>query len=271
MLGFLFDFRLPHLNLPLSNSGMHLSPEELSIGSQGPLQALTAGGMVESKEVRVSRWRTTENQEERQKAKIDSQKVEILKLKGLREWYTKKYKRAKGRIAELEGEVEEASKAHQEALEKRDRHIQEMTDRLTRTEELLAVKSAELTVAQSFLSTTDHLSEAEVLGIVRDLNENVFQVAANLAEEWEKLGSSRAGRSTISQDEVDVFSQFYGPALIQSVLNRDSAAVSFLVQSCLCYVATEITSSWDRDQQPAILGPLYQRLSTSGEYTSRGR
>ena len=252
---------------PPSDSKMHLPLEGLSIQPQEALHVSKEGRAVESEEVK-GQQEAAESLEERQKVKIDAQKAEIFKLKGVREWYAKKYKGVKKRVAELEREIGKASVAHQETLEKQDQRIQVMADQLARTEELLATRSAELSVAQSFLSTTDRLSEAEVLDIVRDLNENIFQVAANLTEEWEKLGPSRASRFAIEQRDIDSFSRFYGPVLTQRALDRDPAAVTFLVQMCLCSLAVAIASSWRHDRELAELGPFYQRLSASGKHTS---
>jgi len=140
-------------------------------------------------------------------------------------------------------EPREISTEDQKTLRERDQHIQAMVERLTQTEE--------------------RVSETEVLGIVRDLNENIFQVAANLTEEWEKLESSQASRFTITERDIEDFSRFYGPALIQPALDRDPAAVTFLVQSCLCYLAMEFTSRWRHDKKLAILGSVYETLSTS--------
>ena len=67
-------------------------------------------------------------------------------------------------------------------------HARAMEQRLEEIDELSATRSAELSRAQTFLSTTDRLSEVEVLGIVQDLNENIYQVAVNWTDEWEKLG-----------------------------------------------------------------------------------
>ena len=224
--------------------------------------------MAESEEAK-NQWEAAKDAEERQlKAKISAQKAEILKLRTWKEKYTKKYAGAKERTAKLEHQIRKASEAHQETLEKRDQQIRAVADRLTRAEELLALRSAELSVAQSFLSTTDSLSEAEVLGIVRDLNENIFQVAANLTEEWEKLGSSRTGRFSVTEHDVDALSLIYGPALIQSALKGDPTAVTFLVQSCLCHLATQIASSWRHDQKLTMLESVHKRLSASSEYTS---
>ena len=263
----MFDFLL-HLPTPFSDSDMHLSLEGLSIGSQEPVPASKEGRVVESEEVKGPRGATM-SLEERQKVKIDAQKAEIFTLKGWKERSTRKYRGVKARVAELEREIGKVSEAHQETLKKRDQDTRAIADRLARTEELLETRSAELAVAQSFLSTADRLSEAEVLDIVRDLNENIFQVVANLGEEWEKLDSSRASRSAIGQRDIEAYSQFYGPVLVQQALNRDPAAVTFLVQSCLCFLATDIASGWGHDRELAKLEPVYQRVSASGKHTPR--
>jgi len=267
MFDFLHGFHPPHFNTSFDYSDMHLSLEEPSIQPRAVLQDSREGRVIRSEEIRERRG-ATDDLVERQKAKIDAQRVEVLRLRDWKERYTEKYREAKERIAELEHDLGKVSKAHQETLEKQDERIQSMADHLTRTEELLATRTAELAGAQHFLSTTDRLSEADVLSIVRDLNENIFQVAANLTEEWEKLESPRTGRSAIDQRDIDSFSQFYGPALIQSTLDRDPAAVTFLVQSCLCYLAMKYTSNWRHDEELVMLGSVYNRLSASGEYAS---
>jgi len=120
------------------------------------------------------------------------------------------------------------------------KHIQATEDLLKQTKELLAVKSAELSVAQTFLSTTDDLSEEEVLQIVSDLNENIYQVASGLAEEWEKSKSSQA---TSRMD-----------------------GLASLLQSCLCSYVVSMTSSWGHYKELAALDSIYQLLSASGEH-----
>jgi len=267
MFDFLPGFDLSHFTTSFDYNDMHLSTEEPLIRSRELLPDSKEGRTIRSEEVRGLRG-ATDNLVERQKAKIDAQKAEIFRLRNWKERYAKRYREAKERISELEHDIGKVSDDHQETLEKYDRRIRAMADHLERTEELLAARSAELAGAQYFLSTTDRLSEADVLSIVRDLNENIFQVAANLTEEWEKLGSSRTSRFDIDQRDIDSFARFYGPALIQSAIDRDPAAVTFLVQSCLCYLAMKYTSSWRHDQELATLGSVYKRLSDSGRYTS---
>ena len=140
---------------------------------------------------------------------------------------------------------------------------------LAETNDISTAKSTELAKAQSLLSPPDRISEAEVLEIVRDLNDNIIQIAANLTEEWGKVPSSRSNKAPPNKKELDALSQFYGPTLVRRVLNRDSSAVALLVQSTLCYVVTQITSSWrpDCDKRWWILGSIYRRLSASGKHT----
>ena len=53
------------------------------------------------------------------------------------------------------------------------------------TEDLLATMFAELSGAQTFLSTADRLYEVGVLSTVRDLNGSIFRVAVSITKEWE--------------------------------------------------------------------------------------
>ena len=227
---------------------------------------------------------------ERQKAKIDAQTAEIVRLRSSKERYARRYRETKERITELDLEFREVRRDHEEALEKRDRRVQAATDELAqikdelqRTKDELARTKDELTQAkeppaggstesaetqhQSSSSMTHSPSEGEVLGVVRDLNEIIFQVAANLTEEWEKRGSSWYSRPNLTKEEVDSLSQFYGPTLLRQALGRDPTAMTFLVQSCLCYLVTQIALGWRRDHDSRLwaLGSVYKRLSASGE------
>ena len=207
---------------------------------------------------------------ERRRATVDAQAFEITMLRGSIERRVQKYKAAKERIAGLEHEIGKASKVHREILQERDRQIQAMEDKLARAKELLSARTEELSGAKSVLPTTDRLSEAEVLGIVRNLNENIFQAAASLTEEWEKLVSSQSSKFPVRQKDVESFSQFYGPALLHRVFHQNPVAVNFLIQSCLCSLVTQMTLSWRRrgpEKGPGILRSIYRHLSASGKLT----
>ena len=250
---------------------MHELPiENLKIQSQEHLPTSGQGRTTGLEEVKAQ-LAAVKDTVGRQKAKIGSQATDILRLRGLRDKYLKWYRSTREQVEQLKRENGKLRESYEEALRKRDQRIRAVEDELALTKELLAARSTELSGAQSFLSTTDRVSETEVLGIVRDLNENIFQVAANLTEEWEKLGPSRSTRFKPTKEEINAFSEFYGAPLTHQILERESTAVTFLVQSCLCRFATEISTSWrsQHETEYKVLGSIYERLSASGEYTSR--
>ena len=185
----------------------------------------------------------------------------------LREGLTGKCRRREAKIRDLECTIEEMCNSHQRVVEGQAQYIRTVEQRLKQTEELLAARSAELTGTQTFLSTTDRLSEVEVLSIVRDLNENIYQVAVRLTEEWEKLESPPAANLM----DVDPTSQPHVPVLVQLVRNRDSSGLTFLLQSYLCSQVTSMSSGWSHHPELAILGSIYEQLSASGEHRRRRR
>jgi hypothetical protein len=255
---------LPPFNTLFNNSTMRIDIENLKIQSPEHLPASVEGSKLESSEVK-GRQRVAEGMVGRRRTVIDTQKAELSMLSNLRERYLRKHRAAKERIAELEHRLEEDSRTNRRAVAKRDQRIQALEDELTRTNELLDARSKELSGAQSFLSTADRRSEADVLGIVRDLNENIFQVAASLTEQWEKYRPGRSSRFEIRKKDIDSFSQSFGPALVHQVLDRDSAAVTFLLQSCLCDFAVQASSSWRYKKEFETLSSIHERLSASGE------
>ena len=171
-------------------------------------------------------------------------------------------KRMEDQIARLESEIEKMHGFYQGVVEGKTQDIRATEERLKLTERLLETKAAELTGARAFLSTADRLSEVEVLDIVRDLNENIYQVAVNLTDEWEKMESSEI----TSRMDVDPTSRPRVPSPVQRVLNRDPTRLTFQLQSCLCSQVAKMTSSWGHHQELAILESVHQSLSASGEY-----
>ena len=190
---------------------------------------------------------------------LDRERADMQKQK---EQLVGRCKRRDDYIRELGHKIEAMRVSHRGDMEGKIKHIQTVEERLKQTEELLSARTEELSGTQTFLSTTDRLSEVEVLSIVRGLNESIFQVAVKLTEEWEKLESSKA----TGQMDVDPASKPRPPALVQLVHNRDPMGLTLLLQSCLCYLVVNMTSSWDPHQELAVLGSIYRRLSASGEH-----
>ena len=165
------------------------------------------------------------------------------------------------RITKLEQENAKLRGSLQE-MEVQARQARSMQEQLKQTRELLGAMTAQFSEAQTLLSTADRLSEMEVLDIVRDLNENIYQVAIILTGEWEKLEPSQA----TGLIEVDLTSQSRDPVLIQLARKWDLTGLTFLLQSFLCRQAVDMTSSWAHSRELGALEYVYQRLSASSEY-----
>jgi len=152
--------------------------------------------------------------------------------------------------------------SHKGIVEEQARQIQLLEKRLEETEELLNARTEELSGTETFLSTKDRLSEEEVLGIVRNLNETIYQVAVRLTDKWEKVHPPPA----TSQMEVDPTPQPRVPVLVQLVRNRNPTGLMLQLQSCLCSQVVSMTSSWGRHQELAAFESVYERLSASGKH-----
>jgi hypothetical protein len=191
---------------------------------------------------------------------VDRQAAEVGKLKREEEMLREKCKRRDEWIVGLEQEMWKVRDSYQGVVEEHLRRIRGLEEQLKETEEQLATRPTlpEPSGTQTFPSMTDRLSGVEVLSIVRDLNENIFQVAVNLTEEWERLDPAQV------TDRADAGSRV--PVLVRLTRDRDPTGLTFLLQSCLCSRAVDITSSWGRYKELAVLVSVYQRLSTSGEH-----
>lgn len=250
--------------LPLIQSTMRIPSDETpATNSQEPEEGRTP----EPEEAKGQR-EEMESLIQKHKAEIDAHSAEIVKLRASREKYANWYLTHKDRIGELTRQSEEDAKSYRESSRKWDQRTRALEAELAQTKELLAARSTELSGAQSFLSMTDRLSEAEVLGLVRDLNENIFQVAANLTEEWEKLRSSSRYRNLIPTPDFETVSRAYGRAIVGRVRRRHPAALTFLVQSYLCDVVMQLTSSWHCNKELNMLSSVYNQLSAIGEHLS---
>ena len=193
------------------------------------------------------------------RSRLDKEKGEKGELKRDKKRLEVEGKDKDERIKKLEQE----NKKLQGTVESQTKLTQEAEEKLTKTEGLLATRSAELNGSHAFLSTKDRLSEAEVLGIVRDLNENIYQVSVKLTEEWEKVESSRTASK---KNAGPAPPPTRVPALVRLVHNRDPASLTFLLQMRLCTQALNITSSWSRYRDFAVIDSVYKRLSATGEH-----
>ena len=226
--------------------------EEIEYGTEE--EGETDNAMIEAKRLRREIGQL--------KKRVGRRDAEIARLKTEGERLMERYRRRGEQIAQLEYEIGKRYGFRREDAQRGPQRLRAAEERLKHTEELLATRTAELAGAQAFLSTADRLSEEEVLNLVRNLNENIYQVAVNLTEEWEKYQSS----GVIDSADVDSTSLAHAPALVQLVRNRDSVGLTFLLQLRLCSQVAGMTSRWSHHPELATLGWVYQQLCDSGEH-----
>jgi len=167
-------------------------------------------------------------------------------------------------ITELERDIAKMRVSSREAAEAHAQQVRAIQERSNQKEELLEVRFAELSGAQTFLSTADRLSKTEVLDIVRDLSENIYQVAVSLTEGWEKLQPPPP--QVTDRMDANLTFQSRVPVLVQLARKRDSTGLTFLLQSCLCSQAVSMTSRWDNRRELELLKYVYKHVSASGEH-----
>ena len=260
----LFDMiqNIPPFISNLWRGGQNGSPTKPQDQPASPSEPSKGEEEVGATAVRFEEVKELQREVEEWKGRVGRREAEMAGWRAEGEKLKRACKSREDRILELESEIGKLHGFYGEDTRRRTQHLQATEERLKHTEELLASRSAELNGAQSFLSTTGRLSEAEVLSIVRDLNENIYRVAVNLTQEWEKSQYSQAMNST----DVDLTSLACIPPLIQLVRNRDSMGMTFQFQSSLCFSVANITSRWAHHPELAILRTIYQGLSASGKH-----
>jgi len=130
--------------------------------------------------------------------------------------------RKKDQVEGLEPKTGKIHDLYEEDVQRRTQYIWPVEERLKKKRtngKLFATTSVKLRDTHFLIN---HLSGVKVVNIVRDLNENIYQVAVNSTDEWEKM-THRNHSSNVYLD----------PALVQKVPGRDPVDLTFLFQSCV--------------------------------------
>ena len=142
--------------------------------------------------------------------------------------------------------------------------------------ELLAVRTSELKGAQAFLTKADQLSGADVIKLVEDLNGEIMQTAATLAEELplELKGNTQSnGKDLESEDFVEAYTRaedVIGPRLAELLRttdhNEDPIMIQIALQASMSAYTHWIVSSWcfESPEDEHMLSEIYARVREAG-------
>lgn len=193
------------------------------------------------------------------------------------------------RVVDLEKD-REAARQQNQALVDQTKSLSSRNQRLegdlhrTKTEnlqvvELLGVRTAELKGAQAFLTKADQLSGADVIKLVEELNAEIMQTAASMAEELvieqKKVdGEKKEGREEDSEQMVEVHArteEIIGPRMTNllktSEHHEDPILIQIALQASMSAYSHWIASSWafESPEDEHMLSEIYARVRETGE------
>ena len=194
------------------------------------------------------------------------------------------------RIVDLERERDVARQQHQtftdqaKNLGSRNQRLEGELQRLKaehmQTTQLLDVRSAELKGAQAFLTKDDRLSGADVIKLVEELNGEIMQTAASMAEELtitEKVqgdGTEEVDREAGPEYIADAHSrteEIIGPRMTSllktSDHHEDPILVQIALQAAMAAYCHWIASSWafESPEDEHMLSEVYARVREIGK------
>ncbi|KAF9561921.1 hypothetical protein CPC08DRAFT_634814 [Agrocybe pediades] len=223
---------------------------------------------------------------------IRQKEVEIEQRKAKEQAHAEDVDEHRRRMANLEKDLE-GVKHQNQALHERNKSLalrnQELEGGLRRakaehqqTAELLAVRTTELKGAQAFLTKADQLSGADVIKLVEDLNGEIMQTAATLAEELplELKKVDVDGKEQVSDDAVEAYArteEVIGPRLTELLRvtehNEDPIMIQIALQAGLSAYIHWIVSSWcfESPEDEHMLSEIYARVREAEEQAVSGR
>jgi hypothetical protein len=146
--------------------------------------------------------------------------------------------------------------------------LQVFQTQYARTLALLEIRTTELKGAQTFLTTADSLSGAEVTSMVEGLNSEILQTAAFIADEFEFEAVKPSPTGELEAHER--VKKFIGVNILHLLTSKrhfeDPMLIQIAVQSCLARYANDMIETWCFNMIPQeSLVKVYERMRQSGE------
>jgi len=141
--------------------------------------------------------------------------------------------------------------------------IQELTARLDEKDKLLMERMTELNAAQAFLKRDDAVSEAEVVGMVDNLNALISSASSALLDTWGQRDPV-PGTLVDNHDSEQIRDNF-GDLMCDQIAARNTVAVTLAIQMCLVYFIERVTSGWGGGAVAGTLGEIYGMVSAEGK------
>jgi len=150
----------------------------------------------------------------------------------------------------------------QTTCQRQQEEIVALRRRLVSASTLLDVRNHELGVAKAFLSKEDRFSTSDVLQLVRDLNTEIMQTAAYLAETLplKRFRTPSAGEVP----EGPCKSTFVALVLPQGSGGVDEGLLELALRGFLIFCASWIANTWSFNYLPGWYDELYSKVCETG-------
>ena len=130
-------------------------------------------------------------------------------------------------------------------------------------EKLLSERTTELNAAQAFLTRADAVSEAEVVGMIENLNTLISSASGAVSAAWDQR---EFASGTLSEEpDVEGIRDYFGNSMVEQIAARNSVAINLAIQTRLGYFVEQVTSGWGIGQAAGTLAEIYTMISTKGK------
>ena len=143
-----------------------------------------------------------------------------------------------------------------------DARVKELSARLAEKDKLLTERTVELNAAQAFLTKVDAVSEAEVVGMVENLNTLISSASGALSDAWDQREPIPG--TLVEDPGLKQIRDYFGDSMFEQIDARNSVAVTLAIQMCLGYFIERVTSGWGGGEAAVALGEIYGMISTKG-------
>lgn len=147
----------------------------------------------------------------------------------------------------------------------RDREIEVLKRENADKAKLMEVRTLELRTAQAFLSTSDSMSEEEVVQTVKDLNSDIFQAAVTFAEDM-MTGEKGAPRRSAFDYVADRHGTSFAN-MVQEVQRHPDGheLLQSAIQAVIAGDVARIIRSWGLPLENVAVVEVYDNICSFGE------
>lgn len=144
---------------------------------------------------------------------------------------------------------------------------EELSTQLSEKDRLLSKRTTELSAAQAFLTKVDAVSEAEIVGMVENLNTHISSASSALSV---TLGEREPVQGTlVNEPDLQLIRDYFGDSMFEEVAAGNPVAVTLAIEMYLVQFVEQVTSGWGGGAAAGVLSEIYRMISTKGEADAR--